>query len=377
MKKFNFKEWDKPLRKEESALFNPNVLQNKKLEPKKRPLQTKVIEPEPLGRTWVPANSVSSHANSIKASSSSVSKGYEQKHMSVKAPRATKATGPIKKRRISDLTEDDEAEPSSTTNVTVSPTKAKPRSIGINIGAIPEIFSKKKLKLEEQTFMERLKNQRNLMRVVIVRNDLKDVVNSREEDDFKRSIGSKMNAKERINKFEQLYEESVSIYGDHFKFLSALDQHRNERGKKLKKVMVVKQANVDKLNEKQKEYSTQVNEQIKVYHVNNSCLSFKEDTVQSIDELKQLAKEQGLFIINGWKFPNQEITRNSRQFDVDGACLYCKTHAAKAYKPHDNCPYKRCPCIECLKFDSNQALDDVSSMLKLYQWPITRAMESK
>lgn len=91
-------------------MFNPNVLQNKRLEPKKRPLQTKVIEPEPLGRTWVPANSVSSHASSIKASSSSVSKGYEQKHMSVKAPRATKATGPIKKRRISDLTEDDEAE---------------------------------------------------------------------------------------------------------------------------------------------------------------------------------------------------------------------------------------------------------------------------
>lgn len=47
-------------------------------------------------------------------------------------------------------------------------------------------------------------------------------MNSREEDDFKRSIGSKMNAKERINKFEQLYEESVSIYGDHFKFCECL-----------------------------------------------------------------------------------------------------------------------------------------------------------
>jgi hypothetical protein len=97
------------LRKEESALFNPNVLQNKRPEPKKRPLQTKVIEPEPLGRTWVPA-SVSSHANSVKASSSSVSREYEQKHMSVKAPRATKATGLMKKRRFSDMTEDDEAE---------------------------------------------------------------------------------------------------------------------------------------------------------------------------------------------------------------------------------------------------------------------------
>jgi hypothetical protein len=78
------------LKKEESALFNPKVAAQK-LESKKKPLRTKLLESNELGRTWVPRSGSSESALHSHGRSQLITKQADLK---------IATTGSVKKPRI-------------------------------------------------------------------------------------------------------------------------------------------------------------------------------------------------------------------------------------------------------------------------------------
>uniref|UniRef100_A0A914EB56 Uncharacterized protein n=1 Tax=Acrobeloides nanus TaxID=290746 RepID=A0A914EB56_9BILA len=257
-RKFSFSDWNKPLKKEESALFNPKVAAQK-IESKKKPLRTKLLESNELGRTWVPRSGSSKSALHSHGRSQLITKQTDVK---------IGTTGSVKKPRDMPETKKRKTSP----ELIPSGSKSKV-SLGIHIGANHEIFSLSKLE-------------------------------------------------ERVNVNSM---ESKSM------------QHYMLNGKS-------------------------DDGEIITHRIGNSSSSFNTERVKHMDEVKKLAEDKGLTILNGWKFPGQAVTRISRQFDNDGICLYCRTHEFDSRMPHNNCPYKTCPCPKCLTFDAMQAMDDISDL---------------
>uniref|UniRef100_A0A914EAX8 Uncharacterized protein n=1 Tax=Acrobeloides nanus TaxID=290746 RepID=A0A914EAX8_9BILA len=331
-RKFSFSDWNKPLKKEESALFNPKVAAQK-IESKKKPLRTKLLESNELGRTWVPRSGSSKSALHSHGRSQLITKQTDVK---------IGTTGSVKKPRDMPETKKRKTSP----ELIPSGSKSKV-SLGIHIGANHEIFSQKVLlSSDEKKFLERLKNQRNLMKCTIVRDSSKPI----DVDFFKRRNDPKLNEKQIVNKFEDNYEESASIMAEHLNFFSKLEERVNVNSMESKSMQHYM------LNGKSDDG------EIITHRIGNSSSSFNTERVKHMDEVKKLAEDKGLTILNGWKFPGQAVTRISRQFDNDGICLYCRTHEFDSRMPHNNCPYKTCPCPKCLTFDAMQAMDDISDL---------------